>query len=1127
MKRFCTLTFLFSLMASLAFGQQLRVDSPAEVAGFYPILIAGYGPDITFDISGDIVIADDGNDPASDACETITNDFYLRNYGSELNTQTPNPYSYKEFEASPLSRPMKQAAPGNSWQIGSGHEIKMAYKSNVANEVKRFEVNFVGNDTEQPQLVTASTDYPAGSLYKQVVKDENWDDQQTNLKDHTTEEFTDKLGRVVLKRTFDSSAAVSGDPDGKHDTYYVYDDYGNLTYVIPPKVNVSDGVSSTELTELCYQYVYDKRDRLVEKQLPGKGREYIVYNKLNQPVMTKDAQNSWIFTKYDAFGRVAYNGFASGGTRSSVQTDVDGFSGVLWVSQQGSYVTIDGHNVYYDTEGYPANASITELHMVNYYDDYLTARDGVAKPAGPIFGQEVAQDVTNLPTCSKVRVLDTQDWISTLTVYDEKARAIYSHTSNDYLNTTDIIKSELDFTGKVVKTESSHQKGSAAAIVSTDNFSYDPLGRLLKQEQTIGSHTELIAKNSYDVLGQLARKDVGNTESQPLQTVDFEYNIRGWLKSINDVSSLGSDLFGFKIEYDSGGNALYNGNIAKTEWKTANDNVLRSYMYDYDPLNRITAATSSSANYHLSSVAYDKNGNIESLSRKGHTNSGATTFGNMDVLDYGYHNSEISNRLYKVRDDGNDTYGFKDSSGDTQDYWYDSNGNLTSDLNKGIAADGIEYNHLNMPTKITVSSGSETGILEYEYAADGNKLQKVRKDLSGTILTTTDYSSDYVYENGNLTQITQPEGYIEPNGSGWQYVYRYTDIWGNTRITYSDDNNNGIIDPVTEIRREQNYYPLGLEHQGYNYVSYGVKNNLQTYQGQEFTEDLELNVHEWRYRMSDPAIGRFWQIDPLAEDYMYNSTYAFQENKLGMGIELEGLENLNWDELSEDGIIAGAGTGIDTGDGSAIQASEPGVVSRAGSNLSSALGSVGDALGAIHEVAVNAVSGTISSFTGTIEANSVLSDSEFNTAITSGDENAVLAGLENEAAAAYNAAPDIIAEAIITSVEIAVAESAASSKSTKSSSSPKEAYNRRRHYGNTPTAADRKYFNASSVQDVNHKTPLVKHYYEQGGHAMTAAQRKQFARDRRNMEAISIRQNRAEGGRLATYSRAIKKKYGL
>ena len=60
--------------------------------------------------------------------------------------------------------------------------------------------------------------------------------------------------------------------------------------------------------------------------------------------------------------------------------------------------------------------------------------------------------------------------------------------------------------------------------------------------------------------------------------------------------------------------------------------------------------------------------------------------------------------------------------------------------------------------------------------------------------------------------------------------------------------------------------------------------------GQEYTEDLSLNVHEFKYRIHDPAIGRFWQIDPLADVFVYNSSYAFQENKLGLGTELEGKE---------------------------------------------------------------------------------------------------------------------------------------------------------------------------------------------------------------------------------------------
>lgn len=62
------------------------------------------------------------------------------------------------------------------------------------------------------------------------------------------------------------------------------------------------------------------------------------------------------------------------------------------------------------------------------------------------------------------------------------------------------------------------------------------------------------------------------------------------------------------------------------------------------------------------------------------------------------------------------------------------------------------------------------------------------------------------------------------------------------------------------------------------------------YQGQERQDELGLNWDSFKWRNYDYAIGRFMSIDPLAEKYPYNSTYAFQENKMGMGRELEGLE---------------------------------------------------------------------------------------------------------------------------------------------------------------------------------------------------------------------------------------------
>ena len=55
------------------------------------------------------------------------------------------------------------------------------------------------------------------------------------------------------------------------------------------------------------------------------------------------------------------------------------------------------------------------------------------------------------------------------------------------------------------------------------------------------------------------------------------------------------------------------------------------------------------------------------------------------------------------------------------EYAYDVNGNLTKDLNKGIA--DIQYNVLNLPSTVSFSDGST---ITYTYGADGTKLRTVQ-----------------------------------------------------------------------------------------------------------------------------------------------------------------------------------------------------------------------------------------------------------------------------------------------------------------------------------------------------------------------------------------------------------------
>ena len=80
----------------------------------------------------------------------------------------------------------------------------------------------------------------------------------------------------------------------------------------------------------------------------------------------------------------------------------------------------------------------------------------------------------------------------------------------------------------------------------------------------------------------------------------------------------------------------------------------------------------------------------------------------------------------------------------------------------------------------------------------------------------------------------------------------------------------------------------GISSKALNFGS--PDNKKKKFQGQEYNDDLGVDMYEFKYRMDDPQIGRFWQIDPLADKYVYNSTYAFSENKVTGHVELEGLE---------------------------------------------------------------------------------------------------------------------------------------------------------------------------------------------------------------------------------------------
>ena len=358
-----------------------------------------------------------------------------------------------------------------------------------------------------------------------------------------------------------------------------------------------------------------------------------------------------------------------------------------------------------------------------------------------------------------------------------------------------------------------------------------------------------------------------------------------------------NDLWGMELKYNAYTNnnnntplqnaALYNGNISEMTWQSRSDNQKRGYGYQYDGLNRLTKAVyrgykASAGNWNMESyrynvpyITYDLNGNIQTLKRKGFT-SGVINqnagFGVMDDLTYTYSGDQllsISDASVHYQND------FQDGNTQGNDYSYDANGNMTQDLNKGIT---ITYNHLNLPR--TVSNGSNQTI-NYIYDAAGTKLQKVYNNNGSN--TTTDYSAigNYTTPPGGsraLDFIFADEGRLVDDNGSYRYEYYYKDHLGNTRLGFSDYNNDQEIS-TSEITQQKNYYPFGLSHEGTYYGTPTLTSHKYLYNGMERQDEMGINMYSMDFRQLDPAVGRWTGIDPVIH-YDFSPYNSFDNNPI-------------------------------------------------------------------------------------------------------------------------------------------------------------------------------------------------------------------------------------------------------
>lgn len=725
-------------------------------------------------------------------------------------------YGQLQYEASPLNRVLSAYAPGQSW-MGNGKGTGSQYLTNtLADNVQIW--NIAATAGSLP--VSAGT-YDAGMLYKDVSIDE---------RGKQFVQYSDKNGKVILKK-IQLSDAPGADHTGWLCTYYIYDNLDNLRFVMQPRavelINNSWTLSQSIADEYCFRYEYDQRNRLIIKKTPGADEMWIVYDARGRVVMTQDAhtraEGKWLVTEYDSRNRGWRTGKLTDGNNRAYHQNL-AYSSTSYPNTSSNYEVLT--QVYYDDYSWVSGSGLSSTIDNTYINgsNFITSYNASPDYATPITAN---YNVRGMSTGAKVKVLGTTNqYLYTITFYDDKGHLIQTQSTN-VTGGTDIQTMQYDFSGKVLRTVLKHQKNApnAQTHVLLTKMSYDHAGRIKTVSKTVTSTIngqniskpeQVLASYNYNELGQLHNK----TEGSSLETLTYDYNIRGWLLGVNRdyVNDAASNYFGFELGYDKTAsyvnatsyfNPQLTGKVSGTIWKSKGDNVKRKYDFTYDNANRLTSGdfnqqsggswsktdlnNTTTIDFSVSNLTYDANGNILTMKQQGWKASGSTS---IDDLTYAYMNNGNSNKLLAVTEStaigtlDNKMGDFTDKNRTQDDYTYDGNGNLTADKNKNISS--ISYNHMNLPSQVNMAS---KGTITYTYDAAGIKLQKTITDSISGITTNTLYIAGFEYRNDTLQQVSQEEGrlryakkYFFNGDSTYQYFYDYflKDQLGNVRMVLTD-----------------------------------------------------------------------------------------------------------------------------------------------------------------------------------------------------------------------------------------------------------------------------------------------------------------------------------------------------
>lgn len=634
-------------------------------------------------------------------------------------TQHKEDFFYSQYfpEESPAGRSTKSVLPGRSYG-GNANGATLSGRMNNAGEHVR--IWRIGNSISDVPVSVA--EYNPGTLMVQT---------STNAENIMSHQYTDQAGRVIMT----SQQGTTPDYKDELRTYYVYDDMGNLRYVLPPLVlkgwwtNATwDFASSTEtrkaLKNLSYKYYYDEKGRVSVMESAGiDAASYFVYDNRDRLVMVQDAtlsnrnQGEWVLYFYNGLDRIVMTALYTNpsATRESLQSMVDQASGVTSISVR---TPLPGDLHIYNNENKSSYIASNSINFQPGFDSEETAEfEAYIAPTGT----EVTETMT---------VSNPLPGISNYTPL-----IIYYY--DDY-NFNGVLGYDKNFT---------LDPGNNPYSEPVNTPSSNTFGKITGYKKSVPGKTDWIRGTLfYDEKGRCIQQAKTNiTGGTDVTTVLFNYTGRilsTFTKVTNPLSVTDNTVFiQQRLEYDDNGNITQKyhsiGNSSTPAYKMVNE-------LSYDELNRVKAIRLGEG-LEVLNHEYDLWGRLKSVNAAYVQDKSEGNYFGMELFyDNGFRNKKLDGNISGViwrrkgSPDAAHAYG----------YTYDTHQRLT------------EATYSQKATGSWTNNEEDYTVSMSEYDDNGNILKmKEEGMLPGKVKTTID-DLTYSYEpfSNRLQGVTDSQG---------------------------------------------------------------------------------------------------------------------------------------------------------------------------------------------------------------------------------------------------------------------------------------------------------------------------------------------------------------------------------